>query len=78
MPRWLGRTPRRGGRCSRYRDHQLLAERMWELRANLTAYDAAYVALGELLDASVVTTDARLARAPDNRARVDLVGGNRT
>ncbi len=51
---------------------------MWELRANLTAYDAAYVVLGELLDASVVTTDARLARAPDNRARVDLVGGNRT
>lgn len=58
-----------------YHDHQLLVERMWELRANLTAYAAAYVALGELLDAPLVTTDLRLAHAPGNRARVDLVGG---
>lgn len=36
---------------------------MWALRGRLTAYDAAYVALAEALDATVVTTDARLGRA---------------
>ena len=38
--------------------------RMWTLRDNLTAYDAAYVALAERLGCPLVTTDARLARAP--------------
>ncbi len=56
-----------------YHDHLLLAGRMWALRENLTAYDAAYVALAELLDATVLTSDVRLAQAPGNRARVDLV-----
>jgi predicted nucleic acid-binding protein len=43
------------------------AERVWELRQNVTAYDAAYVALAELLAAPLVTLDARLARAPGAR-----------
>lgn len=58
-----------------YYDHRPLAPRVWELRENLTAYDAAYVALAEVLGATLVTTDARLARSPGNRATVDLVGG---
>jgi predicted nucleic acid-binding protein len=41
-----------------------LAERVWQLRANLTAYDGSYVALAELLSASLITLDGRLARAP--------------
>lgn len=36
--------------------------RIWELRANVTAYDATYVALAEALDADLLTTDARMAR----------------
>lgn len=56
-----------------YHDHLPLTQRMWALRDNLTAYDAAYVALAELLDAPLVTSDVRLARAPGNHARVDLV-----
>ncbi len=47
-----------------------LAERAWELRRNVTIYDAAYVALAELLAAAVVTLDARLARAPGPRCPV--------
>jgi predicted nucleic acid-binding protein len=48
---------------SRY-PHLLLVQRMWDLRANVTAYDAAFVALAETLDAPLVTTDQRLAQAP--------------
>jgi predicted nucleic acid-binding protein len=44
--------------------HEPLLERVWQLRANLTAYDAAYVALAESLDATLVTCDRRLRRAP--------------
>lgn len=40
-----------------------LLGRMWELRHNITAYDAAYVALAERLDAVLITCDARLATA---------------
>ena len=43
--------------------HRGFLERMWELRDNLTAYDAAYVALAERLDTSLVTGDIRLAGA---------------
>jgi len=39
-------------------------DRMWELRENLTAYDATYVALAEMLGCNLLTADARLARAP--------------
>jgi predicted nucleic acid-binding protein len=46
--------------------------RAWELRTNLSAYDALYVALAEQLDAPLVTADARLARAPGLRCVVEL------
>jgi predicted nucleic acid-binding protein len=52
--------------------HTALMERMWALRENLTAYDAAYIALAEALDAPLVTTDARLARASGVRAAVEV------
>jgi predicted nucleic acid-binding protein len=47
--------------------------RIWELRHNLTAYDAAYVALAEALDAPLLTCDRKLARAGNHRARIELV-----
>jgi predicted nucleic acid-binding protein len=53
--------------------HDVLLPRVWELRHNLTAYDAAYVALAEALDATLVTRDRRLAAAPGHQARVELV-----
>jgi predicted nucleic acid-binding protein len=52
--------------------HALLLDRVWELRHNLTAYDAVYVALAELLDAPLVTCDGRLARSAGHRARIRL------
>ncbi|HXQ30876.1 MAG TPA: type II toxin-antitoxin system VapC family toxin [Steroidobacteraceae bacterium] len=57
----------------RYAHVDLLA-RIWELRANLTAYDAAYVALAEALDCRLLTSDARLARAQGHGARIELAG----
>ncbi len=57
---------------SRY-PHDFLLPRIWELRDNLTAYDAAYVALAEALDAPLLTRDRRLAAAPGHDARVELV-----
>lgn len=44
--------------------YQTVAARVWELRRNLTAYDAAYVATAELLGGRLVTLDERLTRAP--------------
>ncbi len=55
--------------------HGPLLERIWELRHNLTPYDAAYVALAEALGVPLVTGDRRLARAPGIRCRVELVEG---
>ena len=52
--------------------HQPLSDRIWELRHNLTAYDATFVALSEALGAPLVTCDARLASAPEHRAHVEL------
>lgn len=49
-----------------------LMERMWELRHTITAYDAAYVALAEKLDADLVTCDAKLA-ASGGRCRFDVI-----
>lgn len=53
-----------------------LLPRVWELRDNLSAYDATYVALAEALDATLLTADARLARAIEGRAscRIELLG----
>ncbi|MGH2961196.1 MAG: type II toxin-antitoxin system VapC family toxin [Solirubrobacterales bacterium] len=56
---------------SRY-GHELLMERMWQLRDNLSAYDATFVALAELLEAPLVTCDARVAAAPGTAAEVQL------
>jgi predicted nucleic acid-binding protein len=53
--------------------HEPLLDRVWALRENLTAYDAAYVALAEALDAKLLTCDGRLARAPGMARRVELV-----
>ena len=50
-------------------------DRIWELRENLTAYDAAYVALAEIIECPLVTADARLSRAPDLRCAVTVVPG---
>lgn len=44
--------------------YELLAERAWELRGNLSSYAASYVALAELVDAPLVTLDKRIAGAP--------------
>jgi len=52
--------------------HAPLLERIWDLRENVTAYDAAYIALAEVLGAPLVTRDARLAQSPSNRATVEL------
>jgi predicted nucleic acid-binding protein len=53
--------------------HDFLLPRVWELRHNLTAYDAVYVALAETLGAPLLTRDRRLAAASGHHARVDLV-----
>jgi predicted nucleic acid-binding protein len=53
--------------------HQPLMDRIWELRHNLTAYDAAYVALAEDLDTGLLTADGRLARAPTVRCEIELI-----
>lgn len=53
--------------------NDVLLPRVWSLRHNLTAYDAAYVALAEALDAPLVTTDRRMASASGHRARIELV-----
>ena len=53
--------------------HQPLLERMWQLRHNLTACDAAYLALAESLDAPLLTRDSALASVAGHHARVVLV-----
>ena len=50
-----------------------LLGRMWELRSKITAYDAAYVALAELLDSRLITCDSRLTAAGGPRCSFDLV-----
>ena len=53
-----------------YWPHELLALRAWELRENLSVYDASYVALAELTDATLVTLDRRIGGAPGLRCTV--------
>ena len=53
--------------------HDFLLQRVWDLRHNLTAYDAVYVALAEALDATLLTRDRRLAAASGHRARIEMV-----
>jgi predicted nucleic acid-binding protein len=54
--------------------HGPLLGRCWELRDNLTAYDAVYVALAEAVAAPLVTADRGLARAPGARCEMRLLG----
>ena len=53
--------------------HDLFLARIWALRHNLTAYDAAYVALAETLAVTLVTCDTRLAASVGHRATIELV-----
>lgn len=53
--------------------HGPLMPRIWELRDNLSTYDAAYVALAEAMDTILLTGDARLARAPGIECEVELL-----
>lgn len=57
---------------TRYPVHGL-TPRIWELRDNLTAYDASYVAVAEALECTLLTTDARMAAAPGIRCAVEVV-----
>ena len=56
-----------------YYAEDILVRRVWKLRHNLTAYDAAYVALAEMLDAPLWTRDAALSRAAGHKAQVQLM-----
>ena len=56
--------------------YEPFADRVWQLRDNLSSYDAWYVALAEELDADLVTLDARIARAPGLRCAVRLPGAS--
>ena len=53
--------------------HDLFLLRIWQLRHNVTAYDAAYIALAEALGAPLLTRDAALVSALGNRARIELI-----
>lgn len=68
----LARSDLRDLACERV-SHRFLMERCWELRTNATVYDAVYIALAELLDAPLVTADAKLAKAPGSRCRVEVL-----
>ena len=53
--------------------HEPFLDRVWELRANVTAYDAVYVALAEALSTVLITGDRKLLGAPGVRAAVELI-----
>ena len=55
--------------------HAPFGSRIWELRDNLTVYDAVYVALAEALGACLLTSDVRLARAPGARCEIEVLDG---
>jgi predicted nucleic acid-binding protein len=74
-------TPERGAeaiqdlrdfRISRY-SQEILLSRIWQLRTNITAYDAAYIALAEVLDAPLLTRDSKLSRSPGSTAKIELI-----
>jgi predicted nucleic acid-binding protein len=54
-------------------EHREFLERVWALRDSVTAYDAAYVVLAEILDAPLITCDAKLARSHGHEARIELL-----
>jgi predicted nucleic acid-binding protein len=53
--------------------HDVLLPRVWQLRRNLSSYDAVYVALAEALEIPLLTCDTNIAGAPGHRARVDVI-----
>ena len=53
--------------------HDLFLRRIWQMRENVTAYDAAYVALAEAVDEALLTTDSRLARSSGHDAKIELI-----
>lgn len=53
--------------------HDFLISRVWDLRATLTAYNAIYVSLAELLDAPLLTCDSRIASASGHHAVVEVI-----
>jgi predicted nucleic acid-binding protein len=53
--------------------HLFLLQQVWDLRNNLSAYDAVYVALAKLLDAPLLTRDRRLANAAGHHTRIEVV-----
>lgn len=55
--------------------HVALVDRMWELRGNLTAYDATFVALSEALGVPLITADERLARSTGHAAKIEAFPG---
>ena len=57
--------------------HRPLVDRCWELRHNLTPYDAAYVALAEALEITLLTADARLGRSPGPTCTIELLAAGR-
>ena len=54
--------------------HTHLLDRAWELRDNVTAYDAMYIALAEAIDAPLLTCDAHLGAAPGHASQVEVIG----
>ncbi len=54
-------------------EHKTPLDRVWMLRDSVTAYDAAYVVLSEVLEAPLITCDSKLARAHGHKARIELV-----
>ena len=62
-----------GGRALTRHPVQPLGPRIWSLRHNVTTYDAAYVALAESLDATLLTRDARLSRSSGHTARIEYI-----
>ena len=56
-------------------DSFAMFDRIWELRDNVSAYDAAYIALAEIIECPLVTADARLSRAPGLRCAITVLPG---
>ena len=54
--------------------YEVIAERAWQLRYNLTSYDASYVTVAELIEAPLVTLDLRISRVPQLRCPVAVPG----
>lgn len=77
---YLSDDPRRGDVIDRLTGFPIrrmplapFLDRIWELRANVTAYGAAYIALAEKLDAPVITCEARSATASGSRCTFEVI-----